>query len=313
MRVLVTGADGFVGRRLVDLLLAAGHEVVAGVREGAVMPSGVQALPLEVRDGASVRRAVTAGRLDAVAHLAAVASGAEALADPVRTWEVNTVGTARLLAELAQLRRDGTGEPLLLLVSTAEVYAPGPQRPLVETDAVRPRSPYAASKLAAELAAAETAARAGLAVVIARSFPHTGPGQDDRFVAPAFARRLLEARQSGARTVKTGNLAPVRDILDVRDVARAYLLLLERGAAGGAAGEIYNVASGRGISMDELFRRLAAAVGVNAVPEPDPALLRPVDLPYLVGDHAKLRAATGWEPRIGLDTTLADLVHAQAN
>lgn len=308
----MTGADGFVGRRLVDLLLAAGHEVIAGVREGAVMPQGVRALPLEVRDAASVRQAVTAGRLDAVAHLAAVASGAEALADPVRTWEVNTVGTARLVAELAQARRDGEGDPALLLVSTAEVYAPGPQRPLVETDPVRPRSPYAASKLAAELAAQETAARAGLRLVIARSFPHTGPGQDDRFVAPAFAKRLLEARRSGARTVKTGNLAPVRDILDVRDVARAYLLLLERGAQG-AAGEVYNVASGRGISMDELFRRLAAAVGVSAVPEPDPALLRPVDLPYLVGDHGKLRAATGWEPRIDLDTTLADLVHAQAN
>jgi GDP-4-dehydro-6-deoxy-D-mannose reductase len=109
--------------------------------------------------------------------------------------------------------------------------------------------------------------------------------------------------------VPVGNLEPVRDILDVRDVVRAYVALLERGAAG----EVYNVASGRGISMAELFARLAAIVGVAASPVADPALLRPVDMPYLVGDSTKLRAATGWTPELPLDTTLADLVHAQAN
>ncbi len=307
--MLVTGADGFVGRRLVDTLMASGHDVTAAVSAGAEVQRGARAVSLELRDGHSVQRAVSScDHLDAVAHLAAVASSVEALADPIRTWEVNALGTARLLSELVRLRGEGRGDPLVLLVSSAEVYDRA-ARPLRETDPVRPRSPYAASKLAAEMAATETAYRTGLRVVIARPFPHTGPGQDQRFVAAAFARRLAEAKRNGHRHVIVGNLSAVRDILDVRDVVRAYVALFEQGASG----EIYNVASGHGISMEEMFRRLAAIVGADAVPEPDPVLLRPVDVPYLVGDPAKLHAATGWTPRITLDTTLADLVHAQAN
>ena len=144
-----------------------------------------------------------------------------------------------------------------------------------------------------------------------RPFPHTGPGQDQRFALPAFAQRLKVAKQSGARVIKVGNLDPVRDLLDVRDVARAYVALLERGAEG--PGAIYNVASGRGWSMRELLQQLAAVIGVNVVPEADPALMRPVDLPYLVGNAGKLARWTRWEPRIPLETTLTDLVHAQAD
>ena len=292
-----------------DALLAAGHAVTGTVREGAQVPVGVRAMPLELRDAESVRRAASADAFDAVTHLAAIASGAEALTDPVRAWEINAVGTARLVAELGRRKQDDGLDPVVLLVSTAEVYDPAVRRPLVETDPVRPLSPYAASKLGAELAALETSTRTGLRVMVARAFPHTGPGQDERFVAPAFARRLAGARRAGSRTVKVGNLDPVRDILDVRDVVGAYMALLERGTSG----EVYNVASGRGISMEELFRRLAAIVGADVTPEVDPALLRPVDVPYLVGDAAKLRSATGWRPQVDLDTTLADLVHAQAN
>jgi len=308
VRVLVTGADGFVGRRLVDALCGAGHAVTAAVRPGGASPKGLPALPLELRDADSVRRAAAAP-YDAVAHLAAVASVADALADPGAAWDVNAGGTARLLAELGQRRRSGDADPVVLLVSTAEVYDAAVRRPLVETDPLRPRSPYAASKRGAELAAEETAARTGLKVVIARAFPHTGPGQDERFAAPAFARRLRVAKAAGARVVKVGNLEPVRDLLDVRDVAAAYVALLERGVAG----EAYNIASGSGVSMGELLRRLAAVVGVDVIPEADAALLRPVDVPYLVGDASKLRRATGWGPRIALEQTLTDLVHAQAN
>ncbi len=172
-----------------------------------------------------------------------------------------------------------------------------------------PRSPYAASKLGAELAARETALRTGLRVVVARPFPHTGPGQDERFVTPAFARRLRGARLAGARTVKVGNLDPVRDVLDVRDVAAAYLALLARGVPG----EVYNVASGRAVSLGDLLRQLAVIIGVDPIPEVDPEFVRPADIPYLVGDASKLRAATGWAPAIALDQTLRDLVNAQAD
>jgi len=315
MNVLVTGADGFVGRWVLRALLAAGHEVIAAVqpavrraRDVGGDVEGLPFIPLELGDVGSVRQAA-ARRTDAVIHLAAVASGGDALRDPGVAWAVNAAGTARLLGELGRRRAAQEADPLVLVVSTAEVYGAGPARPLKETDPVAPRSPYAASKAGAELAAAETRLRTGLRVVIARAFPHTGPGQDERFVAPAFARRLRGARMAKARVVKVGNLEPVRDFLDVRDVAAAYVALVERGAAG----EVYNVASGRGVSLQELFDRLAAVVGVDAIAEPDPEFMRPADIPALVGDATKLRAATGWAPAIPFDQTLRDLVHAQAD
>lgn len=316
MTVLVTGADGFVGRWVLRALLAAGHEVVGAVRPGVPRDDGlaeaerraVRWIPLELGDLASVRQAAGCA-CHAVIHLAAVASGGDALADPGAAWAVNAAGTARLLGELGRRRPLGQADPLVLVVSTAEVYGAGATRPIVETDAVAPRSPYAASKRGAELAALETRERTGLRVVVSRAFPHTGPGQDERFVAPAFARRLRGARLARARVVKVGNLEPTRDFLDVRDVAAAYVAMIKRGAAG----EVYNVASGTGVTLRELFDRLAAIVGVDAIPEPDPEFMRPADIPYLVGDASKLRAATGWIPTYPLEQTLRDLVNAQAD
>ena len=314
--VLVTGADGFVGRWLLKVLLAGGHDVLGAVQPGPPTDDGlteaeraaVRWLPLELGDPRSVRH-VAEHPCDAVVHLAAVASGGDALRDPGQAWAVNAAGSARLLGEFGRLRKGGEADPLVLLVSTAEVYGRGAARPLRETDAANPCSPYAASKLGAELAARETRERTGLRALVARPFPHTGPGQDERFVVPAFARRLRGARRAGAKVVKVGNLEPVRDLLDVRDVVAAYLALLARGAPG----EVYNIAGGEGHSLDELFARLAAIVGVDAITEPDPELVRPADIPYLVGDAAKLRAATGWAPRIPLDRTLRDVVDAQAD
>ncbi len=316
MNVLVTGADGFVGRWVLRALLERGHAVVGAVQPGPPRADGLSDaerasvlwIPLELGDLASARN--VAGRAyDAVIHLAAVASGGDALRDPGVAWSVNAAGTARLLGELGRRRRAQETDPLVLLVSSAEVYGAGPARPIVETDPVAPRSPYAASKAGAELAATETRLRTGLRVVVARAFPHTGPGQDERFVAPAFARRLRGARLAGARVVKVGNLEPTRDFLDVRDVAAAYVALLERGVPG----EVYNVASGTGVTLQELFDRLAAIVGVEAIAEPDPEFMRPADIPTLVGDSGKLRAATGWAPTHPLETTLRDLVNAQAD
>jgi GDP-4-dehydro-6-deoxy-D-mannose reductase len=243
---------------------------------------------------------------DAVVHLAAVASVREAGKDPATAWEVNASGTARLAAGVAALDRP---ESVVLLVSTGEVYGAGAGVPRLETDPLRPLSPYAASKVGAETAALDAWRRDGLRVIVVRPFPHTGPGQSSYYVVPAFAARLREARRSGARTVPTGNLEPVRDLLDVRDVVRAYRLLLTRGAPG----EAYNVARGTGVSLGEVFRRLAALIGVTAEPVPDPTLVRGVDIPHLVGDSTKLRRATGWAPVISLERTLQELVDAEAD
>jgi GDP-4-dehydro-6-deoxy-D-mannose reductase len=312
VKVLVTGADGFVGRHLVRRLAREGHRIVAGCRPRAAPVdwgvSDVTVVPLELTDEESVRDAVKSGP-DAVVHLAAVASNREAIADPGLAWTVNAAGTARVAEALSRRRDDGRGDARLLLVSSGEVYGPGGNAPRRESDPIAPTTPYAASKAGAELAALEVWRRTGLAVVVARPFTHTGPGQESRFVLPAFVERMREAKATGARGVPTGNLHPIRDLLDVRDVVEAYLLLLRSGEPG----EVYNIARGEGYSVGELFERLAGLVGVRVEPEPEPSLARTSDIPHLVGDSTKLRRATGWAPARTLEQTLRGLVDAEAD
>ena len=314
----MTGADGFVGRHLVRRLLAEGHEVTGAVRPGGASArdwfteaewNSVRWEPLELEDTASVR-ALLGRPTDAVVHLAALASGAEARNDPGLAWAVNAGGTARLADFMGQARADERQDPLFLLVSTGEVYGAGsPDRPFSERDEPRPQSPYAASKLGAEIAAAEAARRTGLRTIVARAFPHTGPGQAPLYVVPALAKRIAEARRRGEPSVRTGNLEPVRDLSDVRDVVAAYAALLTRGAPG----ETYNVSRGTGTAIVDIFHRLARLLDAAVTPAPDPSLLRGGDLRYLVGDSTKLRAATGWTPAYELDSTLRDLLDAQAD
>jgi len=311
VRALVTGADGFVGTWLVRRLLADGWEVTGAVQPARLgRDAGVEAhwIPLELTDAESVRRCVSQP-LDAVVHLAAVASVSDAAGDPGLAWEVNAAGTARRVEALVAARRAGIADPALLVVSTGEVYGRGDATPRRETDPVAPCSSYAASKLGAEVAALEGWRRGGVRTVVVRAFPHTGPGQDTRFVVPAFAQRLRVAKRTGAAAIKVGNLAPVREFLHVADVVDAYVRLL----ASGDAGEIYNVASGSGLSVAELLDRLAKLVGVCPIREVDPALARATDIPYLIGDASKLRARTGWAPRHTLEETLKDVIDAQAD
>lgn len=316
MQVLVTGADGFVGRSMVRRLLDDGREVIGAVRPGA--SPGVEAftaeeraavrwVPLELADAASVAACLDRP-LDAVVHLAGVASGTDALADAGFAWTVNAAGTARLVDALGRARRRDQVDPLVLVISTAEVYGRGAPVPRRETDPTAPLSPYAASKLGGEVAALEAWRRTGLRVIVVRPFPHTGPGQDPRFVVPAFAERLAFAKRIGAPVVKVGNLEPVREFLHVWDVVDAYARLLTKGHAG----EVYNVASGVGISLDDLLFKMAGMLGMRPIPEADPDLMRPADIPYLVGDAAKLRTATGWTPRVPLDDTLRQVLDAAA-
>ncbi|MFI5234378.1 MAG: NAD-dependent epimerase/dehydratase family protein [Gemmatimonadales bacterium] len=312
MNTLVTGADGFVGQWLCRALLTAGHEVT-GTHYAAAPVTGtltaaerdaVRWVPLDLTDEASISR-VGGEPVERVVHLAGLASAAVGARDPGLAWRVNAAGTAQLLHHLAQQEH----ALLVLVVSTSEVYGAGKRRLRRETDPLLPRSAYAASKAGAELAAGDLGRRTPLRILVARPFPHTGPGQTTTFMAPAFAARIRAARASGATAVPTGNLEPIRELMDVRDVVDAYLALLERGAAG----EIYNVARGEGVSVAEVFTRLARLIGAKVTAEPDPMLHRPADIPHLVGSPAKIFAATGWRARRTLDETLQDLVDAQTD
>lgn len=307
-RLLVTGADGFVGRWLLRAARAAGHDVVAAIAPESPDPAtwlgeSVQTVRADITDPTGLA-AIAAVRPDAIVHLAAVASGADARRDPVTAMRVNAEATIALLRAIAE-----TGAtPSFLFVSTGEVYGAGHDAPIAESAAVLPVSAYAASKVAAERPVLDLGPSWGMRTIIARPFPHSGPGQDTRFVLPAFAARLSEAKRAGEHSIPVGNLDVVRDFLDVRDVVRAYLLLLERGDSG----EVYNVASGIGQNLHDCFIRLAALSGVDAVPVEDAELMRPADIAVLIGDPSKLRAATGWTPTIDFEQTLQDVIDAQA-
>ena len=304
MKVLVTGANGFVGHHLVEALLKSKHEVVAACRPATEQPgrwlempsTRLRAVPLELGSDESIEDALSA-QPDAIVHLAAVAYSRDAVRDPRQAWDVNVGGTARLLAAVAARSRAST----VVVTSSAEVYGVGEPRPRVETDPTRPTSVYGASKLAAEAAAAHASAAWGLPVIVVRPFPATGPGQTNRLIP-----NWLAALRNGQRTIE-GDGHIVRDFLDVRDTAAGYVALL----TSGQRGETYNLASGRGVRFDELFSQLAASVGVSATLVP-PAKPRP-ELPYLVGDSHKLQQHTGWKPTIPLGRTLSDLIDAQTH
>ncbi|MGH7519814.1 MAG: NAD-dependent epimerase/dehydratase family protein [Gemmatimonadales bacterium] len=310
MKVLVTGANGFVGRHVVPRLVADGDTVIAAVGPGAPgHPDGqnVTTVSLDLANDVSLRAAVAAP-VDAVIHLAAVALSRAADRDPALAWKVNAEGTAKLAAVLATAATSWGRQPLFLLASTADVYA-WQKRPIKEEDCVQPSTPYGWSKLGAELAVAQAARCSGLHVIIARPFPHSGGGQDERFWIPARAKLLRHVKYAGGVAVPVGDLTAVRDYLHVGDVADAYALLLKRGTPG----EVYNIASGSEVTLDEVHSRLEQLLGTTPKREVDASQVRREARPYLVGDAAKLRAATGWKPRRTLDDILRDVLDAQKN
>jgi GDP-4-dehydro-6-deoxy-D-mannose reductase len=300
-RVLVTGASGFVGSHLVPRLAADGAQVYALGTEAApaLVAHLAGAFIADLRDEAAIRDAVAAARPDAIVHLAALSSAGKSFADPALTHEVNAKGTGNLLAAA----RDAAPAARILMVSTSEVYGPQPAGTRTREDApFHPVSPYAESKVAAEQLA-ETAVRdGGLDVIRARAFSHTGPGQTPTFVVPGWADQIVRIERGELPPVlQVGNLEVTRDLSDVSDVVDAYRALL----AHGVRGEAYNVCRGEGVRLADVAARMAAMASVPVRIEVDPGRLRPADVPWLVGDPAKIEAATGWRASTPLDKTLS--------
>jgi GDP-4-dehydro-6-deoxy-D-mannose reductase len=282
--ILVTGAQGFVGRHLLTQL-------------------GSSALPVEadVTDAKAVDRAFAKSAPTAIVHLAALSSVGTSWDDAGETWRVNTVGTVNVL----EAARAQAPVCRVLVTSTGEVYGRANRVPTPEHEPLEPISPYAASKSAAEVACNQ-ARQTGLDVVVARAFQHEGPGRNERFAVGSWAAQIARAEEAGGGTVLVGDLSAKRDIVDVRDVCRAYGLLLDRSVSA----DTYNVASGRSVEMREVLELLVDLARVPIEVEPDPARSRPSDLPVVCGDASRLREATGWEPRIPLEQTLADTLDA---
>jgi len=279
--ILITGGHGFVGRHLLTQL-------------------GDRGVPTEadVTDPAALSEAVAANGPDAVVHLAAMSSVADSWSGRENVWCVNVLGTVTVLeavrAEAPQAR--------VLVVSTGQVYGQAEQTPTPEESPIAPLSPYAASKAAAELACGQSQ----LDVVITRPFQHEGPGRDERFAIGSWTRQIARLEAAGGGTLQVGDLTSRRDITDVRDVCRAYELLLDRGVPAA----VYNVASGRAVQMQEVLDLLIAQARFSVEVEVDPARSRPTDLAAVCGDASKLTAATGWTPTIPLEQTLADALEA---
>jgi GDP-4-dehydro-6-deoxy-D-mannose reductase len=289
VKILVTGGTGFVGPYLAAHCRELGDDVVTVDRSGADR--------LDITDRDAVRDAFARHAPEIVYHLAALTHVGDSWADPAAVFRVNIDGTAHVLdaARAAGVRR-------VIVVGSAEEYGrvEPADLPLREDAPLRPSTPYGVSKIAASFLALQAHLAHGLDVVRVRPFSHTGPGQTDRFLVPALAARIAAAERAGENEIRVGSLDPVRDVSDVRDIARAYRLLADRGEAG----EVYNVCSGTGVSVRDIADRLVASAHRQLRLTVDPELVRPVEVPRLVGDASRLRAATGWSPEIGLEETL---------
>ncbi|MBF5042712.1 NAD-dependent epimerase/dehydratase family protein [Aggregicoccus sp. 17bor-14] len=298
MRVLVTGADGFAGRHLCAHLREAGDEVVElhGPRAAEL---GSSARHVDLTHEAAVRDAVDETQPEGVIHLGAFGSIVKSHAHPARALAVNALGTTNLLAAV----RDRCPRARVLVVSSCEVYGPLPEGvSATEASPLQPVSPFAASKVSAELMAGLFHRSYGLHVLVARPFNHLGAGQEPTFAVPSFAAQLRAiARGDREPVLRVGNLDPVRDYTHVWDMVAGYRLLLREGRAG----ETYNLCSGEGHTLRSVLDEMLALSGLSVRLELDPARLRPAEIPRLVGVAERARAL-GWRPQRTLTEALSD-------
>ena len=284
---LLTGANGFVGLTMQTVLPC------------VPLPAG-----LDLRDRAALNAAIAEIQPDTVIHLAAQSFVPASFENPRETFDINFYGTLNMLEALQSIGFRGR----MLFVGSGDTYGQVPEAalPVREEHPLHPRNPYAVSKVAAEALCYQWSQTSGFEIVMARPFNHIGPGQNPRFAITDFARQITEIRLGRRSPVlQVGDIDVTRDFTDVRDVERAYALLLEKGRNGGT----YNVCSGREHSIRELLQRLIALAGVDARIEQDPARLRPAEQRRMVASFETLHRDTGWQPLIPIEQSLQDLLN----
>ena len=301
--VLVTGAAGFVGSHLLELLAQDPAHIVAWQRPGTaplINVAGVQWVTVEMHDRDEVAAAISDARPSAVYHLAGVPHVGDSWGQTRETFAGNVLATHHLFDAL----RRASLAPRVLVTSSATVYSPA-DRALREDDTVCPNNPYGTSKLAQEMVAMRAWQDDGIPGLIARAFNHVGPRQAPSFLAPSIAKQIAAIEAGKLEPVlKVGNLEPRRDIMDVRDTVRAYRAMLQTARPG----EPYNVCSGRPVPVKHLMDLFIERARVPIRIEQDPARFRLNDTPLLLGDLTKLTADTGWTAKVPLEQTVEDLL-----
>jgi GDP-4-dehydro-6-deoxy-D-mannose reductase len=305
VRILITGASGFVGRHLAQECFARGDEVHGTGRPGEELPQIPELTwhSVDLLDEETMRAALVAARPEGIVHLAGQANVALAHRDPAGTFRVNAEGTLRLLRTIQNVL------PMArtVTVSSAEVYGTVPREelPVKETNPLRPQTPYGASKAAADLVALQAAQGWGMDVIRMRPFNHIGPGQSLGFAAPDFASQVASIERGETEAVlRAGNLSAKRDFTDVRDIVRGYRDAIERGVRG----QVYNLCSGKAIAIEEIVRFFLGRARVPIRLEIDSQRLRPGDVPETRGDFSRAERELGWRPRIELEQSLHDVL-----
>lgn len=306
MRIWLTGCGGMMGSFLAEALAASGHEVCATGYKPTVDPLDLAGMPLEevdIRDWCSVWDSLTQFRPEAVFHLAAQSYPTASWRRPIETLETNVIGTANVLEAV---RRLGSKVRVVVAGSSAEYGAVDPQRvPIAESEPLLPLHPYGVSKVATDLLAYQYWAGFGLDAVRVRIFNCTGPRKVGDALSDFVRRTVWLERHPKASTIRAGNLETRRTIVDVRDLNRGLVMLLDRGKSG----DVYNLGGSTAYPMREVLTRvLQHSTRAGIVPETDPKLLRPTDEPVIWADCTKLALATGWQPAIPLDQTIEDML-----
>jgi len=311
MNVLITGITGFAGSHLADHILTHHPDVtVHGLVRWRSRRDNIAHLEGKVRlhegdlkDFVSLKKTLAESRPDRIFHLAAQSFVPASWRLPAETFSINAVGQINLFEAVLDLKLT----PRIQIAGSSEEYGrvDPDEVPMTEANPLRPLSPYAVSKVAQDFLAYQYHQSYGLHAVRTRGFNHTGPRRGEVFVTSNFARQIVEIEKGRRRPViHVGNLDARRDFTDVRDMVRAYWLALEKGAPG----DVYNIGSGRAISMREVLDQLLALSPVKVRIKVDPARLRPSDVPILLCDRRKFTKTTGWKPRIPLEATFRDLL-----
>ena len=311
MRVLITGITGFAGSHLADYILAEHSEVeIFGIQRWRSRTENIEHLAgkielreADLRDYTSIHRVLDEVRPDAIFHLAAQSFVPTSWRAPAETLSTNIIGQTYIFEAVRALQLD----PTIQIAGSSEEYGlvlPD-EVPIKETNPLRPLSPYAVSKVAQDLLAYQYFESYGMKTIRTRGFNHTGPRRGEVFVTSNFAKQIasIEAELQEP-VIRVGNLDSVRDFTDVRDTVRAYWLAVEKGRPG----EVYNIASGREITIRQLLDSLVELSRTRVKVEIDPDRLRPSDVEVLIGDASKFHADTGWAPTIPLEQTLEDLL-----